>query len=142
VGSTGITAAAPESGRSAMLTLRKPRDFSTPLKARNPNMLNRNASRHLGTQGVALCCALAIGAGSLALAGTAFAKDKPPAAAAKITEEEAKAIALKAVPGEVTKVVIERKKGTNAYVVEIMSEEKGEIDVFVDMSGKVIGMEK
>jgi uncharacterized membrane protein YkoI len=105
-------------------------------------MLNRNASRRLGTQGIALCCALAIGAGSLALAGTAFAQDKPPAAAAKITEEEAKVIALKAVPGEVTKVVIERKKGTNAYVVEIMSEEKGEIDVFVDMSGKVIGIEK
>ena len=104
-------------------------------------MLNRNASRRLGTQGgIAVCCALAIGAGSLALASTAFAQDKPPAAAAKITEEQAKAIALKAVPGKVTKVVIERKKGTNVYVVEIISEEKGEIDVFVDnVSGKVIG---
>ena len=114
------------------MTLRKPLHFSFPLKASQPNVGTR--------AGIALCCALAIGAGSLALAGTAFAQDKPPTAAAKITEEEAKAIALKAVPGKVTNVVIERKKGTNVYVVEIMSEEKGEIDVFVDIvSGKVIG---
>jgi uncharacterized membrane protein YkoI len=40
----------------------------------------------------------------------------------------------------VTKVVIEKKKGKNVYVVEIMSEKKGEIDVFVDvLSGKVVG---
>jgi hypothetical protein len=49
-------------------------------------------------------------------------------------------IALKTIPGKVTKVVIEKKKGKNVYVVEIMTEKKGEIDVFVDIvSGKVIG---
>jgi uncharacterized membrane protein YkoI len=103
-------------------------------------MLNRHASRRLDARlGVALCGALAISAGSLLLAGTAIAQDKP-AVAAKINEEEAKAIALKTIPGKVTKVVIEKKKGKNVYVVEIMTEKKGEIDVFVDIvSGKVIG---
>ena len=113
---------------------------STPMKARNPNMQNRHAARRLGgLVGAALCSALAVGASSLMLAGSAMAADKP-AAAAKITEDEAKAIALKTIPGKVTKVVIEKKKGKNVYVVEIMSEKKGEIDVFVDIvSGKVIG---
>jgi uncharacterized membrane protein YkoI len=103
-------------------------------------MLNRHTSRRLGARvGVALCGALAISAASLVLEDNAIAQDKP-AAAAKITEEQAKAIALKAIPGKVTKVVIEKKKGKNVYVVEIMSEKKGEIDVFVDIvSGKVIG---
>jgi uncharacterized membrane protein YkoI len=103
-------------------------------------MLNRHTSRRLGARvGVALCGALAISAASLVLADNAIAQDKP-AAAAKITEEQAKAIALKAIPGKVTKVVIEKKKGKDVYVVEIMSEKKGEIDVFVDIvSGKVIG---
>ena len=103
-------------------------------------MLNRHASRRLGARvGVALCGALALSAASLVLVDNAIAQDKP-AAAAKITEEQAKAIALKTIPGKVTKVVIEKKKGKNVYVVEIMSEKKGEIDVFVDIvSGKVIG---
>ena len=103
-------------------------------------MQNRHISRRLGARlGVALCGALAIGAASLVLAAQAIAQDKP-AAAAKITEEQAKAIALKTIPGKVTKVVIEKKKGKSVYVVEIMSEKKGEIDVFVDIvSGKVIG---
>jgi uncharacterized membrane protein YkoI len=103
-------------------------------------MLNRHASQRLGARvGVALCGALAISAASLVPAVNAIAQDKP-AAAAKITEEQAKAIALKTIPGKVTKVVIEKKKGKNVYVVEIMSEKKGEIDVFVDIvSGKVIG---
>ena len=103
-------------------------------------MLNRHASRQFLSQvGLALCGALTISAASLELAGTAVAQDKP-AAAAKITEEQAKAAALKAIPGKVTKVVIEKKKGKQVYVVEIMSEKKGEIDVLVDIvSGKVIG---
>ena len=103
-------------------------------------MLNRHVSRRLGARmGIALCGALAFGSASLVHAGNAIAQDKP-AAAAKITEEQAKAIALKTIPGKVTKVVIEKKKGKNVYVVEIMSEKKGEIDVFVDIvSGKVIG---
>jgi uncharacterized membrane protein YkoI len=99
---------------------------------------NRHASRRLGAS-VALCAALAIGAASLTLSGSAIAQDKP-AAAAKITEDQAKAVALKAMPGKVTGVAIEKKKGKTVYVVEIMTEKKGEIDVFVDVvSGKVIG---
>lgn len=103
-------------------------------------MQNRYISRRLGARlGVALCGAFVIGAASLVLAAQAIAQDKP-AAAAKITEEQARAIALKTIPGKVTKVVIEKKKGKTVYVVEIMSEKKGEIDVFVDIvSGKVIG---
>ena len=103
-------------------------------------MQDRHTSRRLGARvGVALCGALAISAGSLVLAGTAFAQDKP-AATAKITEDQAKEIALKAMPGKVTGVAIEKKKGKTVYVVEIMTEKKGEIDVFVDIaSGKVIG---
>lgn len=103
-------------------------------------MQNRHASRHLGARvGVALCSALSISAGSLMLAGSSIAQDKP-ATAAKITEEQAKAIALKKMPGKVTGVAIEKKKGKTVYVVEIMTEKKGEIDVFVDIvSGKVIG---
>ena len=101
-------------------------------------MQNRHASGRLGAS-VALCGALALGAGSLILSGTAIAQDKP-AAGAKITEDQAKAVALKAMPGKVTGVAIEKKKGKTVYVVEIMTEKKGEIDVFVDIvSGKVIG---
>jgi uncharacterized membrane protein YkoI len=109
-------------------------------ETRRPNMQNRHASRRLGAwAGVALWGALAISAGSLVLASTAVAQDKP-AAAAKITEEQAKAIALKTMPGKVTGVAIEKKKGKTVYVVEIMTEKKGEVDVFVDVvSGKVIG---
>ena len=101
-------------------------------------MQNRHTSGHLGA-GVALCAALALGAGSLLLSGAAIAEDKP-AAGAKITEDQAKAVALKAMPGKVTGVAIEKKKGKTVYVVEIMTEKKGERDVFVDIvSGKVVG---
>lgn len=101
-------------------------------------MQNRHTSGNLGA-GVALCGALAIGAVSLVLVGTAIAQDKP-AATAKISEGQAKEIALKAMPGKVTGVAIEKKKGKTVYVVEIMTEKKGERDVFVDIvSGKVIG---
>ncbi|MCK1636879.1 MULTISPECIES: PepSY domain-containing protein [unclassified Bradyrhizobium] len=60
--------------------------------------------------------------------------------AAKITEEQAKKIALERIPGEVTDVAIEKKRGKNVYVIEIQSPEQGEKDVFVDIeSGKIIG---
>ena len=60
--------------------------------------------------------------------------------AAKITEEQAKKIALERIPGEVTDVAIEKKRGKNVYVIEIQSPEQGEKDVFVDMeSGKIVG---
>ena len=106
-------------------------------------MQNRNAIHYVGAQlGVAICGALII-SGSV-LAGAALAKDKPAAAPAeaKITEDQAKEIALKALPGKVTKVVIEKKKGKAVYAVEIMTEKKGEKDVLVDvMTGKVIGID-
>ncbi|WP_247836743.1 PepSY domain-containing protein [Bradyrhizobium sp. 200] len=60
--------------------------------------------------------------------------------AAKITEEQAKKIALERIPGEVTDVAIEKKRGKNVYVIEIQSPEQGEKDVFVDIeTGKIIG---
>jgi uncharacterized membrane protein YkoI len=70
--------------------------------------------------------------------GTARAAD------AKITAEQASQIALTAVPGKVTDVAIERKRGRNVYVVEITAEKDGaEIDVLVDIeSGKVVGTER
>jgi Peptidase propeptide and YPEB domain len=69
-------------------------------------------------------------------------RDKPPkqkSAAAKITVENAKKIALQRVPGKVTDVAIERKKGKNVYVVEIQTDGR-EVDVFVDtQTGEVVG---
>jgi Peptidase propeptide and YPEB domain len=69
-------------------------------------------------------------------------RDKPAkqkSAAAKITAENAKKIALQRVPGKVTDVAIERKKGKNVYVVEIQTEGR-EVDVFVDtQTGEVVG---
>ncbi|WP_456639709.1 PepSY domain-containing protein [Bradyrhizobium sp. USDA 10063] len=69
-------------------------------------------------------------------------RDKPAkqkSAAAKITAENAKKIALQRVPGKVTDVTIERKKGKNVYVVEIQTEGR-EVDVFVDtQTGEVVG---
>ncbi len=77
----------------------------------------------------------------------AQAQQQPGAAAerapagAKITQEQAKKIALERIPGEVTEVTIERKKGKEVYVIEIQTS-KGEKDVFVDMeSGKIVGTE-
>jgi uncharacterized membrane protein YkoI len=61
-------------------------------------------------------------------------------AGAKITKEQATKVALEHIPGKVTDVTIERKRGKNVYVVEIQSPDQGEKDVFVDMeSGKVVG---
>jgi uncharacterized membrane protein YkoI len=65
--------------------------------------------------------------------------DKP--FVAKISEDRAKEIALKRMPGEATAVTIERKRGKNVYVVEIQTSQ-GERDVLVDpQSGKIIGTE-
>ena len=65
-----------------------------------------------------------------------------PTSAPKITPEQASAAALKVVPGHVTSVVIEKKRGTNVYVVEIRTRGGGEKDVFVDlMTGQVLGTE-
>ena len=87
-----------------------------------------------------ICGAMVIGWASLALAADETTSPLP--AGAKISEEKAKEIALKLMPGKVTGVTIEKKKGKQVYVIEIMSATKGEKDVFVDtVSGKVIGVD-
>jgi uncharacterized membrane protein YkoI len=61
---------------------------------------------------------------------------------AKITEEQAKKIALERIPGKVTDVTIERKRGKDVYVVEIQSPDQGEKDVLIDMvTGQIVGTE-
>lgn len=63
---------------------------------------------------------------------------------AKITKEQATEAALQSLPGDVTDVTIERKRGTLVYVIEIVAKKDGaETDVLVDMeSGKVLGMDR
>lgn len=64
-----------------------------------------------------------------------------PSIIERITEEEAKEIALKKVSGIVTDVSIEKKFGKVAYVVEINNGD--ETDVIIDINtGKVLGVEK
>ena len=109
-------------------------------------MQNRKTIPNAGARvGAAICGALIIGGSGLVPVGAAMAQDKPAASApagAKITEEQAKVIALKAMPGKVTKVVIEKRKGKTVYAVEIQSETKGEKDVWVDVvTGKVVGID-
>ena len=69
---------------------------------------------------------------------------KVTARTAKISEDEAVKIALKAVPGNVTAVSIEKKLGADRYVVEVIAKEDGvETDVIIDMvTGKVLMTEK
>ena len=46
------------------------------------------------------------------------------------------------VPGKVTSVKIERKRGKSVYAVEIMTSDRGEKDVFIDIqTGDVVGIE-
>ena len=64
-------------------------------------------------------------------------KYTPPVA--KVSGAEATKIALQRIPGVVTKLEIERKRGKNVYVVEIRTAQ-GETDVFVDIeSGDIVG---
>ncbi len=59
-----------------------------------------------------------------------------------ITEQEAIAIALRTVDGEVTDVAIEKKFGRPTYVIEIDADGE-EIDVIIDIkTGEVLGTEK
>lgn len=84
-------------------------------------------------------CALLSACALLGPAGPAAAQPGP-AAAGGITEEQAKTAALKSMPGKVTGVTVEKKRGKMVYVVEIMTATQGERDVFVDrVSGKVLG---
>ena len=76
---------------------------------------------------------------AILLLAPAMAAAQP--AGTKITKEQATKVALEQVPGKVTDVTIEKKRGKNVYVVEIQSDQ-GEKDVLVDMeSGKVVGTE-
>ena len=59
----------------------------------------------------------------------------------KVSQEQATKIALAHMPGKVTSVTIERKRGKMVYVVEIQTSD-GEKDVLVDiMSGQIVGTE-
>jgi uncharacterized membrane protein YkoI len=70
----------------------------------------------------------------------AQAQRQPTPPVAKITEEQATKIALERIPGKVTDVKIERKRGKNVYVVEIQTPNQGEKDVFVDIeTGQIVG---
>jgi uncharacterized membrane protein YkoI len=60
----------------------------------------------------------------------------------KVTREQAVAIAQKALPGRVTSVEIEPKRGRLVYAVEIMTSQGEETDVLVDTeTGEILGME-
>ncbi len=67
-----------------------------------------------------------------------------PAGGKTISQDDAKLIALKAVPGKAINVAVEKLKGVNRYVVEVVPTAGGkEWDVIIDMaSGKVVGIEK
>jgi uncharacterized membrane protein YkoI len=68
--------------------------------------------------------------------------EPPRKAGAKISPEEASKIALERIPGNVTDVTIERKRGKEVYVVEILTANEGEKDVLVDIkTGRIIGTE-
>jgi uncharacterized membrane protein YkoI len=72
----------------------------------------------------------------------AWAQTTAGAPTPKISTEQASAAALKAVPGRVTSVVIERKQGKHVYVVEIQTRSGSEKDVFIDLdTGQVLGTE-
>jgi uncharacterized membrane protein YkoI len=65
-------------------------------------------------------------------------------AVSNVTEEQANATALKALPGKVNKVELETKEGKKTYVVEIITEKTEEKkDVWVDYyTGKLRGVGK
>jgi len=77
---------------------------------------------------------------AILLLAPAMAAAQAQSPAAKITEAQATKIALEQIPGKVTDVKIERKRGKNVYVVEIQTPDGGEKDVFVDIkSGQIVG---
>lgn len=96
--------------------------------------------------GVSGNAALAQPSTAAGMRGAAEAQQTPKgtAQAAKITKDDASKIALKAVPGKVTDVAMEKKLGKQVYVVEILAQADGvETDVFVDIAtGEVVGTEQ
>lgn len=85
--------------------------------------------------------ALALLAAVLVSGGVAAETGRPPA---KISEEQAVQAALKVLPGKITDISIEKKRGKSLYVVEVVSEKDGaETDVLVDPeTGQVVGMDR
>jgi uncharacterized membrane protein YkoI len=64
------------------------------------------------------------------------------ASAALITEVEAKAIALKTVPGKVTAIEVALRGGMSVYVVEVDADTGSETDVIIDKeTGSVLDVE-
>jgi hypothetical protein len=60
----------------------------------------------------------------------------------KLTAEQAREVALRALEGRAMAVAIERKRGKYVYTVEVITPEGQERDVFVDIeSGEVVGTE-
>ena len=106
-------------------------------------MRNGRHSRGWVRAGVAIGMALLAVTGSGLLIVAANAADSA-VAASNATEEQAKAIALKALPGKVNKVELEAKEGKKTYVVEIITEKTQEKkDVWVDYyTGKLRGVGK
>ena len=82
--------------------------------------------------------------GGTAAAAPAAATVATKGGAKVISEDEAKKIAIKAVPGKAIDIAIEKKLGVNRYVVEVQPAAGGkELDVVIDMAtGKVIAIEK
>jgi uncharacterized membrane protein YkoI len=88
---------------------------------------------------------LAAGSAAAALSAAATGAGGAAKGGAKvISEDEAKKIAVKAVPGKATDIAVEKKLGANRYVVEVQPAAGGkELDVVIDMtSGKVLAVEK
>jgi hypothetical protein len=71
-------------------------------------------------------------------------KAAPQAQAGRITPEQAKAIALKEVPGTFRDIVLEQRGSVLVYTVEIIAKADGvETDVFIDVvTGKVVATER
>lgn len=90
----------------------------------------------------AACCT--VGAASAAESGRSSMTQVAQAAVGKVSREQATQAALQALPGKVTDVTIEKKRGKTVYVIEIVADKDGaETDVLVDMdSGKVLGMDR
>jgi len=104
------------------------------------------SGKDIAMKGSTHACLLAILLLAPATAAAQAQQSAPPAerapAGTKITKEQATKAALEHIPGKVTDVTIERKRGKNVYVIEIQSPDQGEKDVLVDMeSGKVVGTE-
>jgi uncharacterized membrane protein YkoI len=89
----------------------------------------------------AFCCAP--GAAVAAETGKSLAAAQGVNAPGIISKEQATQAALQALPGKVTDVTVEKKRGKNVYVIEIVGDKDGaETDVLIDMaSGAVLGMD-